>query len=56
LLPIKGKAATEIKQVDEELKALKAKKSALTAEIHELLVTGDEAWNVSKEITRAMIE
>lgn len=53
---IDRQAAIEIKQLGEQLAALALKKSALTTEIHELLITGDEAWNVSKEITRAMVE
>lgn len=53
---IDRQAAIEIKQVGEQLEALALKKAALTTEIHELLVTGDEAWNVSKEITRSMVE
>ncbi|MEQ8173956.1 MAG: hypothetical protein ABRQ26_02715 [Syntrophomonadaceae bacterium] len=53
---IDRQAAIEIKQVGEQLEALTLKKAALTTEIHELLMTGDEAWNVSKEITRSMVE
>ncbi|MEN6388788.1 MAG: hypothetical protein ABFD04_00085 [Syntrophomonas sp.] len=53
---IDRQAAIEIKQVGEQLEALELKKSALTTEIHELLMTGDEAWNVSKEITRSIVE
>jgi hypothetical protein len=48
--------ATEMKQIGEELEALELKQSALQAKLHEVLVMGDEVWNVSKEITNAIVE
>ena len=50
------KAAIEIKQVGKELEALLAKQSALQSKLHELLISGDEVWNVAKEVTTAMVK
>lgn len=49
-------AAAEMKQIGEELEPLELKQSALQAKLHEVLVMGDEVWNVSKEITNAIAE
>lgn len=48
------KAAEKIKQAGEELKFLTAKQSALQAKLHEVLMSGDEVWNVVKEVTHEM--
>ncbi|HWP98003.1 MAG TPA: hypothetical protein VN426_14255 [Syntrophomonadaceae bacterium] len=48
------KAATEIKQVRGELEALEAKQSVLLAKMQEL--SGDEVWNVVKDVTHGMVE
>lgn len=49
-------ATTELMQVGEELEALLVKQSALQAKLHELLMSDDEAWNVLKDVTHAMVE
>jgi len=50
------KAAIEIKKVGEELEALLAKQSVLKSKLHEILVSGDEVWNIAKEVTNAMVK
>ncbi len=47
-------AAAEIKQIGEVLEALEVKQSDLQAKLHELLISGDEVWNVVKEVTQGM--
>ncbi len=51
-----NKAAIEIKQVDKELNSLKVKQSDLQAELHKLLTSGDEVWNIAKEITHEIVK
>lgn len=48
------KAATKIKQAGEELKSLAIKQSVLQAKLHEVLMSGDDVWNVVKEVSNAM--
>lgn len=50
-----SKAAIEIKQLGDELQALLDKQLALQSKLHEILVSGDEVWNVVKEVTNAMV-
>jgi len=50
------KAATELKMIGVELEAWEVKRSALRAELHNLLTSGDEFWNAVKEVTGAMVE
>lgn len=49
-------AAIEIKQISEELEALLVKQSVLKAKLHDLLVAGDEVWNVVKEVGNAIVK
>ncbi|HWQ74566.1 MAG TPA: hypothetical protein VN441_04570 [Syntrophomonas sp.] len=53
---VDSEAAIKIKQIGVELEALELKQSALQAKLHEVLMMGDEVWNVSKEITKAIVE
>ncbi len=50
------KAAIEIKQVGKELEVLLAKQLALQEQLHELLISGDEVWNVVTKVTDAMVK
>lgn len=50
------KTVTELNLLGEELEALKDKQAGLQTRLHELLISGDEVWNVSKEITRSIVE
>ncbi|NLW92162.1 MAG: hypothetical protein GXY34_11270 [Syntrophomonadaceae bacterium] len=50
------RAAIEIKQISEEFEALFVKQAELQAKLHELLVAGDEAWTVLKEVGNAIVK
>jgi len=52
----KRQAAIEVKQVGDELQALLDKQLTLQTELHELLMSGDEFYNVLKGTTNAMVK
>lgn len=47
-------AALEVKQVGEQLQPLLDKQAALQSELHEVLMSGDEFYNILKETTTTM--
>jgi len=53
---INRKATKELRQIGKQLEALLVKQSALQSELHELLLSDDEVWNVVKEVTNAMVK
>ena len=52
----KCQAAIEIKQAGEELQPLLDKQATLQTELHDLLMSGDEFYNVLKGATNAMVK
>lgn len=53
---IDRQAAIEIKHIGAELEELELKQYVLKTKLNEVMIMGDEAWNVVKEITTAIVE